>query len=435
MSEQPVVLINPPSPFLINQKSFSPLGILYLAAELKKDGLPVQVVDLAGRESDMEEALGRYLQADIFGISATTPQYPYARSVKEIIKKANPDAMVVLGGVHGTDLTEKCLNDRFDIVVKGEGEKAIVKIARDFGTHSLDYRVLQLPYEKDIDSLPHPARYLIPLKDYGYDIEGVPGTSIITSRGCPYHCVFCSKGVWGQGVRLHSIEYVVEELSSIIQDYAIDHFLFLDDAINIDRRRLMRLCEAIKPLAIKWRCYARAETHAKDMLIAMKEAGCVEIGVGIESGSQRILDIVGKGSTVEKNTGFVKECKAAGVTVNAFVMIGLPGETYETVEATKKWMEEAMPDKFGFNIFMPYVGTPVWRNLQKYDLRIADIPEEHSWVKGRSGQHHCYVSTEGLSSQEILRLFNEVFDYYTQLLHWRPGVGRVPQAAWGNTAC
>jgi radical SAM superfamily enzyme YgiQ (UPF0313 family) len=435
MPEQPVVLINPPSPFLINQKSFSPLGILYLAAELEKNNLPVRVVDLADSENDMEAALRSYLDAELFGISATTPQYPYARAIKDAIKRAHPEAKVVLGGVHGTDLTEKCLNDGFDIVVKGEGEKAIVKIVHDFATHSLDYRTLQLPYEKDMDSLPLPARHLIPLKEYGYDIDGVPGASVITSRGCPYHCVFCSKGVWEQGVRLHSVEYVVRELVSILQNYTISHFLFLDDAINIDRNRLVRLCTAIKPLGIKWRCYARADFHAKGMLIAMKEAGCVEIGVGIESGSQKILDIVGKGSTVEKNTSFVKECKSVGVAVNVFVMIGLPGETHETVEATKKWIGDAMPDKFGFNIFMPYAGTPVWRNLEKYDLCIADIPEEHSWVKGRSGQHHCYVSTNELSSSEILRLFNELFDYYTQLLHWRPGVGRVKQTVPGNTVC
>jgi len=422
---KPIILINPPSPFLINQKSFIPLGILYLAAVLERNGIAVKVVDLAEEEDNLQHALEPYLDADIFGISATTPQYAYARGIKEIIRKNNPAAKVIIGGAHAVSLPQNCLNDGFDIVVKGEGEKAILKIIDDFHKGKIDPGIVQFPYIKDLDSLPFPARHLIPLKDYGYDIDGARATTLITSRGCPYACVFCAKDVWQRGIRFHSIDYVIGEIKSIIDIYGIKDFLFLDDVFNIDSRRLLKLCDEIRPLGIRWRCYARAEFNAREILQEMKEAGCVEIGVGIESGSQKILDIVGKNSTVEKNTSFVIECKDAGITVNTFIMIGLPGETYDTVEETKRWMEKVRPDKFGFNIFMPYAGSPVWRNLQKYDLTIADIPEEHSWVKGRQGEYHCYVSTQELSSADILRLFNELFAYYTNLLNWEPGIGRT----------
>jgi len=421
-----IVLFNPPSPFLIDQKCFLPLGILYLAAVLEKNDIPVKVVDLADSEDSLELALDNYMGRPVYGISSSTPQYPYAKKIKEIIKNKERDATIVIGGSHPSSVPKKCLEDGFDCVVIGEGENAILDIAKAAREKKELPSLIQLPYISDLDSLPLPARHLLPINSYGYDI-GQQGyaTTIITSRGCAFNCVFCSKDVWQKSVRFNSVNYVIEELKSIISDYGIKHFLFLDDAINLKKDRILDLCLKLKPLGIKWRCYARADFNAKEILSAMKEAGCVEIGVGIESGSQKILDTIGKGCTVKKNTSFVRDCKEAGIVVNAFIMIGLPGETYETVEATKRWMEETHPDKFGFNIFMPYAGTPVYSNPQNYDLIIYDIPEEHSWVKGRQGEYQCYVATSKLSSGEILRLFNELFEHYSRLINWRPGVGSL----------
>lgn len=418
-----IILINPPSPFLIRQKSFVPLGLLYLAAALEEKGFAAHVIDLAGQEDSLEPAVTPYIKEQIFCITATTPQYVYAKKIRGIIKKNNPSAKIVIGGVHATSLPQDCLKDTFDIVVKGEGERAIIKVVRDLEKNNINYKTIRLPYIKDIDRIAYPARHLILIKDYGYDIDGRPAATLITSRGCPYTCLFCAKDVWQTGVRFHSIDYVVGELKSITNDYGTKYFLFLDDTFNINAPRLLKLCKGIKPLKIKWRCYCRADFNSKSILSAMKEAGCVEIGVGVESGSQEILDIIGKRNTVEKNTAFVSDCKKIGILVNAFLMIGLPGETHRTVEETKRWMEQALPDKFGFNIFMPYAKTPVWKNLRNYDLRISEIPEEHSWVKGRQGKYHCYVSTNELASSEILRLFYENFDYYSRLLNWKPGIG------------
>lgn len=414
-----VTLINPPSPFLIDQKAFPPLGILYIAAYLRENGIEVKVIDLANQENHLEDALAK-VKGDFIGLSATTPQYPYARGIKDIIKQQNSGIPVIVGGAHPSSAPERCLNDGFDIVIAGEGEGALLKAVKE----NLSEKLIKTPYINDIDRVSFPARDIIDLRSYGYDIEGGKATTIITSRGCPFKCAFCSKDVWQGKVRFHSVDYVFSELKQIISKFGIKYFLFLDDSFTLSKRRLIDLCQRIAPLKIKWRCYASTRTTDSEMLKTMKEAGCIEVGVGIESGSQKILDIVNKGITVEQNTEFVLSCKKIGLSINAFIMIGLPGETYETVEATKRWMEKVRPDKFGFNIFMPYVGTPVWRNLENYDLTISDIPEEHSWVKGSRGKYHCYVSTKELSSGEILRLFNELFEYYTQLLNWRPGIGR-----------
>lgn len=421
-----IILINPPSPFLINQKSFPPLGILYLAAVLEKNNIPVKVVDLASCEDNLELVLDNYMGSPLYGITSSTPQYPYAKKIKDIIRSKKQNTKIIIGGSHPSSLPNKCLEDGFDCVVVGEGENAIVDIAEAIRKKRGLPSLMQLSYLSDLDSLPFPARHLLPIKSYGYDIgQQDYATTIITSRGCAFNCVFCSKDVWQRSVRFNSIDYVIEELKSVVSDYGIKQFLFLDDVINLRKDRIINLCLKLKHLGIKWRCYARADFNAKEVLLAMKEAGCVEIGVGVESGSQKILDTVAKGCTVEKNTSFVRDCKEAGILVNAFIMIGLPGETYETIEATKRWMEEAHPDKFGFNIFMPYAGTPVYNNLQNYDLIIYDISEEHSWVKGRQGEYQCYVATSELSAGEILRLFTELFEYYAHLINWRPGIGSL----------
>lgn len=423
--DKEVILINPPSPFLINQKCFLPLGILYLAAALEKNYIPVKVIDLANCENSLEETLGDYLDMPLYGITSSTPQYPYAIKIKDIIRMRNKNARIIIGGSHPSSLTYKCLKDGFDSVVVGEGENAVLDIVKAIEEDKELPSLIQLPYISNLDSIAYPARHLLSIQAYGYDIGEGNATTIITSRGCAFNCVFCSKDVWQKSLRFHSIDYVIGELKTIISEYDIRHFLFLDDAFNLKRDRMLTLCSKIKPLGIKWRCYARAELNTKEVLYAMKEAGCVEIGVGIESGSQKILDIVGKGNTVKKNTRFVMDCKEVGISANAFIMIGLPGETYETVEETKRWMQELRPDKFGFNIFMPYAGTPVYKNPQNYDLTIEGIPEEHSWVKGRQGEYHCYVATKELSSKEILRLFNELFEYYSQLLNWKPGMAMI----------
>lgn len=413
-----VTLISPPSPFLIDQKAFPPLGILYIAAYLRENGLEVEVLDLSNKENSLEEVLANY-HLEICGISATTPQYPHALKVKDVIKKQNRESFVFVGGAHPSSVPQKCLEDGFDAVVVGEGERAAFEVVNK----KTKNQIIQFPYIKDIDTIPYPARDLVDIKAYGYDIEGKKGTSIITSRGCPYACCFCSKDVWQRGIRYHSVDYIIKEIKHIIAQYGFMHFLFLDDALTINKKRLLRLCDLLEPLRIKWRCYARTDTTSREMLIRMKEAGCVEVGVGVESGSQKILDIVNKRTTVKENTKFVMNCKEIGLPVNTFIMIGLPGETYETVMETKRWFEEARPDKFGFNIFAPYVGTPIYNNPSKYDIKIYDMPDEKSWVKGRQGEYEAFVSTSGLSQEEILKLFSELFEYYSDLTHWQPGEG------------
>jgi anaerobic magnesium-protoporphyrin IX monomethyl ester cyclase len=418
-----VTLIWPPSPFLIDQRAFPPLGVLYLAAYLESNGVQVEVADMTNREDDLEAALIPHMGADLYGVSSSTPQYPQALKILDIVRRHNPDAATVIGGPHASSLPEKCLKDGFDFVVAGEGERALLGLIRQIENGRATAKVVSAPSIRDLDRIPYPARHLIDLKSYAYDIDGGRGTTLFTSRGCPYACAFCSKDVWPKGVRFNSSRYVMDELKQIMDVYGLRHFLFLDDSLSLHRKRVLELCRLMEPLGIKWRCYARTST-TEETLKAMKSAGCVEVGVGVESGSQKILDMVNKGETVEENTRFVEMCKKMGLTANVFIMIGLPGETYETVDETRRWMERVRPQKFGFNMFMPYAGTPIYNHPEEYDIRIYDVPDDKSWIKGRQGEYEVFVSTPGLSREEILRLFTELFKYYSELTGWRPGVGQ-----------
>lgn len=418
-----VTLISTPSPFLINQKSFPSLGILYLAAVMEQQNINVTVADLTNKEDELEVALQSFAGADIYGVTATTPQYPQAFRILNILRSQNPTAHIVVGGAHPSAVPEKCLQDGFDFVVVGEGELAMMRIVSHLEKGQLLPKLVRAPAIQEIDTIPLPARHLINTHSYSYDIDGGQGTTLITSRGCPYACAFCSKDAWQQGVRFHSVDYVITEIKHLIDVYGFKHFLFLDDTLTIHKKRLFELCQHMKSLGIKWRCYARSAT-TKELLQAMKDAGCVEVGVGVESGSQKILDMVNKKETVEQNTRFVEMCKDVGIIANVFIMIGLPGETYETVAETRRWMERVRPQKFGFNIFMPYAGTPIYNHPERYDIHIYDVPDEKSWVKGRQGEYESYIATKELRREEIVRLFGELFNYYTELTKWQPGVGK-----------
>jgi len=414
-----ITLINPPSPFLIDQRAFPPLGLLYLVSALKNDDIEVQLVELANRENEIEQALAG-LDSQIYGITATTPQYPWAKRIKQVIKQRNPHAAVIIGGAHSSSVPEACLDDGFDVVVTGEGESSIQKVIQDFKRNGkVNKGLIKSEYIKDIDMVKYPDRDILDIKSYGYDIGGARATTIITSRGCPYRCAFCSKDVWSNKVRYHSVEYVISELEEIIKKWGFKHFLFLDDSFTLDKKRTPRLFKAIKSLNIQWRCYVRSDHVTRELLQEMKSAGCIEVGIGAESGSQKILDRVNKGLRVEQNAQVIKWCKELGIITNVFLMIGLPDETYETVEETKEWFEQVRPDKFGFNIFYPYVGTPIYKNSAKFGITMHGLSDDHSWVKGRKGEYQAFVSTEGLNREEILRLHTELFEYFVKLTGWR----------------
>lgn len=398
------LLINPNSDFLINEKVFPSLGLLYLSAYLKKYGYgEVSLIDMNDKKP-----LPDSVDADVVGFYSNTPQFPTAARLIKEIKKINraKDPLYILGGPHVSGKPEDAL-DECDIVVAGEGEMALLDILRRKEAQGRQEKVVKYEYIKDIDNLPFPDRDIIDIKSYKYFLEGRLTTTVITSRGCPFGCNFCANNAWGKTLRMRSPRNVLGEVEMLKDKYGYEAFMFFDDTMTIDRRRMGELCGLLKDLNIIYRCFIRSDTVNKDVLKRMRESGCVEVGIGLESGSQRILKIANKGETVKKNIEAIKLCHNAGIRVKGFFIIGLPGEDKGSVKETVEFLEAANLDDIDITVYKPYPGSYIYRNKKNFDIDFED-DYEHAWFKGKPGNYSTTTSTKAFSPADILRIRDEI---------------------------
>ena len=358
-----VNLINPPQEELYDPSAYPHLGLLYLGAVLKKDGFKVRYVDLAeGKDYKIPKA-------DCHLITITTPTY---NSAMKVIRGIDDGGRILVGGIHPS----VCPND-FDndiTVVKGEAEKSI----SDILSRRTKEKVIDCEPIKDLDSLPFPARDLIPkekLRHLGnvhgdsYKGDGA-ATTIISSRGCPFRCNFCCKIHQTEYARYRSAENVKQEIVECQEKYDIHHFRFVDDIFTLNRKRVYEICRALKPLDVFWMTITRADSVDQNMLNSMFNAGCREVALGIESGSQRVLDLMGKRESPEQFLRAIAMIKDAGMKVKCFFMYGYPGETEHDIELTKKFIKRAKPDKWTVSRFVPLPGSDIWNNPKKYGIKI-----------------------------------------------------------------
>jgi len=383
-----ILLINPPSPFLLDERVHPPLGLLYLATYLRDvAGIKVAISDVSSRV--------RYCpmeKVDLIGITVVTPQYRWAWEAYRNLSISYA-APVVIGGAHATMDPGSCT--MFDHVVVGEGEVALADFANWRG------HIVQYPFIEDIDTIPYPDRGLIDIDSYHYYIDGERATTVMTSRGCPYDCAFCCSP-WGRKVRVHSPEYIVGEVQYIKQRWGYRAFMFFDDIFVWPRKRITKIAELLTKENIIYRCFVRSDLVNRELLVMLRESGCVEIGFGAESGCQGILDTVGKGNSVQRNTELVELARKEGIRTKAFLMVGLPGETHESCQETYDWIRNVAPDSWDICIYTPYVGSKITDNPSAYDIEIDYSKFEDLWYKGIPGKYHCPVSTSGLTSDEII---------------------------------
>ena len=411
-----IVFINLPSPWLINDKTYLALGPLYIAAYLEKHNFKVEFSDLASKSEDQWNIPD---DADIYALGATTPQIPIAIKISRKIKKLNPKALAVIGGIHATVLPEETLlTSDFDVCVIGEGEETMHEIARKEPLSSIkgiaykkDGKVImneRRPLIEDLDSIPYPAYHLVNILEYapaGYKMTG----SVISSRGCPFNCIFCAqKEITKKRVRYRSVENVIGELKFLKEKYGLDTFCFEDETFTVSRKRLIDLCKEIKKLDIHFKCSGRVDRVDYELLKIMKDSGCFEIGFGIESGSQRVLDIIGKGTTVELNRKAILAAKKAGLRTMAFLMAGSPTEDDDSIEATIRFLEEVQPDACSVGMFTPYPGTDVYNDPKKYNF---------SFIKPEDYNKYQIFNREGTgislhtNREKIERLHRKLFEH------------------------
>jgi magnesium-protoporphyrin IX monomethyl ester (oxidative) cyclase len=321
-----------------------------------------------------------------------------AFEVASIVKGVNKDVITVLEGQHPSARPEDCLaNPNVDFVVIGEPENAIFELIDAVGKETRDLKKIMgigfvkngvpvftspRPLLEDLDSLPFPARHLLPMEEYNSAVKEIPlrgeinkpWTIMITSRGCPYNCVFCTHHiVWGRKWRGRSPENVVDELQHVIKTYHVKQIDFLDDNMTLDRKRMENICDLIvkRGLSIEWFTPngVRADTLDEKLLKKMKRSGCKKIRVAPESGVQRVVDqVIKKNLNLRSVERAVVLCKKVGIKVGCFFVIGLIGETKEEIEETIKFaykLRQLGADSFIFSIATPVYGTRLYEQAKR----------------------------------------------------------------------
>lgn len=350
-----VVLIAPPSAFLLDQKALPHLGLLYIAASLKRFGHEVKILDFADGY--------RFEEADVQGVSTTTPQFPEALKVLSFLRERGAKRVVV-GGPHASLMPEECLENGFDAVGVGDGELTMPVL---INPHSP--RVFSA-WAQDIDDLPHPDRKALPLWNYTFEIRGLKATSMMTTRGCIWgKCVFCSR--WDKNVRFHSPAYVQEEIHEI-HELGWDALQIYDDAFFIFPKRDRQIVEALGRYGLVWRAMGRADyiLRNKNLLEFAEKKGLAEVAIGIESGSNLILKVIEKGTTRQMNVEAIRFLHSLEIDVKANMVVMLPSESPETLAETWRFCELIEPyvSSWDFTVFVPYPGSAVYAYPESFDI-------------------------------------------------------------------
>jgi len=392
-----------------------PLNLGYIASYLEKNNINVIIIDqLAGQ--NVKKELNEY-DPDIVGITATTPLVSDAYKIADMCREKG--ILTVMGGPHASVLPEEALQ-HVDIVVKGEGERAMLDIVRN----GIKSGVITRPYIKNLDEIPPPARHLMQMDFYLCTKDRLQDTylyfvprhtktaAILSSRGCPYACTFCHNTWRGIPYRFNSAERVISEIKQLIDQYNIEALFFIEDNLFVNKPRVRKICRLMKrnKLDIIWGANARVDNVDFKTLQVVKDAGCRQITFGFESGSQRILDILNKGTTVDQNKRAIELCREVGIIPQGTFMIGNPSETINDIRMTQQFIRDNnIVDTVGICITTPFPGTELWKWCEERGL----IPESFDWSEFTYDKVPI-PACDTIPPEELQRLYYEIIDEIAQ---------------------
>ncbi len=396
-----LLLIHPKFPY--RGKDLFPLGLGYLAS-IARDRAEVFVLDENVDAFDVEKI--KKISPDIAGITATTPSFPRAVEIAKAIKEINAKTRVIMGGTHVTFAPEEALKAGVDVVVRGEGETTFAELLESWNlekingiSHIKNGKIIHNPdmgLIKNLDELPFPAREYFPLKNYGI-------MSLITSRGCPYSCSYCSSAkFWRQSVRFRSPENVIEELKKI-SELGFKLVRFMDSTFTLNQQRAIDICKLIRELDIKWSCETRADFVSDALLEALSSSGCSLICLGVDSGSQEVLDKCRRSLDVATIKRAFERIIEHGIATRAYVTFGFPGETEKTVRETIRFLEEIKPAQTLLSLATAYPGTELWRG-RSVDVHPTWVAKFHG--HGVGGRLYF---PEGMTKKEYIKLAEEMW--------------------------
>lgn len=416
-----VLLIQTPYPGLSFETTNIPLGLAWISAVLKKEGFTTQGYDLQIEGMNLEK-LGRKMEAlqpGIVGVQIHGQvSFNHFMDTLKYIKKHFPDLPLIAGGQQATFRPLPIIEEGgVDYLVSGEGEFVMLDLVKHLlglpGAKALDaipslmYRrngriatTERAPRIEDLDSIPLPDRDAFEWNRY-------PQWVIMTSRGCPYRCAFCSSSsFWGRTVRFRSAENVLDEMEQLVNVYNVTSFLILDDTFTLNKPRLKKICQGVvdRKLPITWGCGTRTDQVDKESLALLKSAGCVTISFGLESANQATLDLITKDIDVAQQKKGLLLSMEAGFQTRASVMVGLPGESHREIMNTLDFLLEVQPNEIQLYPIMPYDGTTVYERMDEWGIVIRN-DNLSEWTKDSLNP---IAGTSGLSLEQIEAVTREM---------------------------
>lgn len=409
-----------------------PLNLGYIAAFLRKKGYKNIQIYSAVFDSD-KNIIANASCSDVVGITAASSMMPHVNFLVDKIKEKNPKTVIVLGGVHPSALPEESLKNRnINYVVRREGEITFYELIKAIeGKINLDeidgtsfYKNGKIHHVKnrmliqDLDTIPFPARDLMVQESFirrYYRVCGKRCTAILTSRGCPYNCSCCASGaVWDGKWRARSPNNVIEEIKQVISKYHIEEVHFEDANFAINKQRVIDLCNMImnNKLNISWHCLIYPDAIDKEVLKVMKQSGCKTICVGVESGSDKILENYGKPNTIIGRVKYIfNAAKELDICTIAFFILGLPAESHDTINQTKKLIRNIKPDFATCSILVPFPGS-----------RYYQLAKEKGYIRSnfdlsRLYYTRVYMPTDNLTRKELEKEYKELLGSFS--CFWR----------------
>ena len=384
---------------------YPPLGTLYAASFLEKQGYAVSLFDTMLADSE-EDIRARIKQSPPAIVAIYDDDFNYlnkmclsrmreaAFAIAKIAKHYG--SFVIVHGSDATDHAEEYLNHDADLVIIGEGEQTLAEVCHQvlrtqavdfrkipgvaFKEHGLVTRTAKRLLLKNLDELPFPARHLIEpqrYEDAWKKRHGYYSVNIVTTRGCPYHCNWCAKPIYGQVYNSRSPENVVEEIKILQQTLRPDHIWFADDIFGLKPGWVTRFAEIIEheKIKIRYKIQSRADLLLQnDTVQALARSGCAEVWIGAESGSQKVLDAMEKGTTIAQIYQARRLLKKFGIKTSLFLQFGYPGENSDDVDATIRMVKDLMPDDLGISISYPLPGTKFYENVR------SNLQEKKNWT-------------------------------------------------------
>lgn len=407
-----------------------------MGAVLEQAGIAVDHIDLSGVENYVEAATDYQSRAEVYAFTATTPQIPAAISVLRVLKSRGK---TILGGPHatlvhaaakrGNERAKKALGQllsEFDVVVAGDGEKAIFEALHTKGlVDADDPKSVLWQTSKDFTESPWPARHLVDVESYHYSVDGHPALSLVGQLGCPFACNFCGgrNSAMLRRIRSRSADNIVAEMVHLHDRYGVTGAMFYDDELNVNKG-LMELLRKIKETGIDWRLrgFVKSELFDAEQAEAFYESGFRWLLCGFEAAHPRILKNINKKATVEDNTRMLRTAHEYGLKVKALMSAGHPAESEETMMAIRDWLVKEKPDDFDLTTITLYPGTGYFDDsihlgdgVYKFEVNgdalyseDVDFTKQLAFYKGGTGSYSSFVWTDYIDREQIVSLRDQV---------------------------